>query len=116
MKKLAALKVYVLWSWLEQHPDKTKKQHPLYAEIGLATLLCGCPWCDIYLKWGGCHLLNGDKCPLDLAGMNCKEPWAPFNKWYARLYRYSSEELRVKREAAGEIARVAWQEYKRLGG
>lgn len=115
-ERLAALKVYCLWSWLASHPDKGKKDYPLFEELivsGPDSPLC--PWCEAYYLC--------ETCPLSAVGQGC-EGGSWFDVWTRAGERYETflpEEQRAallneRSWAAGEIARLAWKEYRRLEG
>ena len=112
-RMLAALKVYCLWSWLETHPDKGKKDYPLFEELivsGPDSPLC--PWCEAYYLC--------ETCPLSAVGQGCDcGSW--FYTWLKTSEGYqtfTSENQRIallneRSRAAGEIANLARKEYKR---
>ena len=108
-KKLAALKTYNIWSWLSTHPGKEKKDYPLYYELGFDKLIDACPWCDISFS---CK-----NCPLDKEGYRCfTGQISLYRIWVDYKFFDKNYNKKEKCEAAGEIANVAWREYKRLGG
>ena len=120
-EKLDALKVYVLWSWLERHPDCYKSDYPLFFELGFNKALHRCPWCDIW--WNKECTDEDDGCPLYQVGECCTERDSLFNRWFeitgVNFFLSTDEEAEEKAESvrtAGDIARIAWAEYKRLGG
>ena len=107
-KKLAALKVYCLWSWLERNPGRHKSGYPLFKELEINKSKNQCPWCDIW--WHRRCRSWRSMCPLYRVGEGCIHTDSLFYTWYY------SKDLEDKARVAGEIARIAWEEYKRLGG
>ena len=95
-ERTAALKVYVIWAWLAQNPDKNKDEYPLFEELCYIDAPFECPWCHIF---DGCT-----DCPL----VSCREG--------SLHYQWASnpQDLKLCSKCAGEIARIAWAEYKRL--
>jgi len=119
-EKQAALLTYVMWSWLEANPGKRKKDHPFFYELGFSSFFDYCPLCELFRfddECGDCH-----NCPLLLRDMECVYSHnynhdSPFYKW--NYYSNNLVNYKVSKEAsiaAGEIASVAWEEYKKLGG
>lgn len=115
-RMLAALKVYCLWSWLSAHPDKWKSDYPLFQELIINRPNSSlCPWCDIHR--GKCS-----NCPLGVVGELCGDGRSWFHIWINAGRRYQTFALEKQRTAlldergwaAGEIARIAWNEYKWL--
>ena len=111
-EKLDALKVYCMWSWLERNPTQYKLDYPLFVELGFGKSKTHCPWCVRWirdLRSSKCG--NPDsECPLYRAGECCLDTGSLYDVWYY------NEDSGKRSRAAGEIARIAWQEYKRLGG
>jgi hypothetical protein len=100
--KLAALKTYILWSWLEKNNHQAKCRYPLFHELKYSRMNNICPWCDIiYSKIYECTF-----CPLNDVYNRCMDDGSFYDKWF-----YESSAV-----AAGDIAAVAWQTYKQLGG
>lgn len=97
--KLAALLVYIKWAKIERTEVYA---HP-YSNlcVDLSKFEADCPWCSLYHE----AFMYCPGCPLDEEEQNCfaSKSW----------YYLGSHGNKV---AAGNIARVAWQEYKRLGG
>ena len=109
MDKLAALKVYVLWSWLERNPGRKKEEYPLFYELQLNKNLNRCPWCANY--WDKSKYCS--KCPLTRAGKSCRLYRSPYVMWSNYTY-YSYGSTQAASKAAGDIAIVAKKEYERL--
>jgi len=116
-EKQAALMTYIMWSWLERNPGKKKSQYHLFYELGFYKFISKCPWCDYY---DGC-----DPCPLAMNNEMCinyidgKPARSFYDTWVSYTYDDSQKCDYMKKRAqiaAGEIARVAWEEYKKLGG
>ena len=108
-EKFAALLMYLKWSRLEQRGEYTAG---VAEHIPLHKYFAYSPWCELHNPYKdrvagvntapkGCS-----GCPLDKAGQCCFGP----GSWAQRFYAGG------KAAMAGNIARVAWQEYKRLGG
>ena len=113
-QKNHALKVYILWSWLERNPTESKENHPLWDELGYRAYRSGCAWCSVYLEsW--C-----DGCPLNEVDQACCNGETWYDLWWKAGWglpeNLSPLNMRVRKEMAGNIAQVAWAEYKRLGG
>ena len=102
-EKYAALAVYNLWSWLEANPDAGKQDYPLYDELRIKECMDMCPWCELF-RIRFTRICSG--CPLDRAYSNCFSDGSMFDCWNRNSRRSV---------AAGEIARIAWKEYKRVG-
>ena len=110
-EKYAALLVYVMWAWLEAHPYKYKSMkynYPLYKELKFYKSLSECPWCRLF--WLPDLKLRCKGCPISKVSRNCFSPSSFFGRWV------NSPDAFDKSVNAGEIAKIAWQEYKRLGG
>jgi hypothetical protein len=117
-KKSAALKTYIMWSWLEQ-TGRDKESYPLYKKLGYDKCSGGCFWC---------HHSNNycEYCPLAMRGLSCDGfNWntddglmseyspddTPFRIW---LNSWSGKTRNKEgRIAAGDIAAIAWEEYKK---
>ena len=121
-RKEAALNTYILWAWLERNPGKNKKDHPLYYELGLDIFIDECPWCELFRfdyengECNNCPLLSNDMECIDIDS-DAYNYDSPFYKWY--FYKNKLDGFKISKKAAiaaGEIARIAWKEYKRLGG
>ena len=126
-KKLAALLVYCKWSWLESHPDKCTYEYPPSQKLNFFEFENHCPWCELYFSTKGAGTTICTGCPLDELGEKCvgsdvenslfkeSRKFSVGDKTF--LSRSEIEEIKRKsRVAAGEIARIAWAEYKKLGG
>lgn len=107
-RRLAALKVYCIWSWLASHPGHDKREHPLYWDLHIDQLYLDCPWCDLYRSRDS---VNCAGCPLSNVNEDCAEYSSWYAHWEVNLPFQSGYSIE-----AGNIATLAWQEYKRLGG
>jgi len=92
-----ALKTYIMWSYLEQHPMDDKNDYYFYYPFYYDYMRGDCPYCEYHT--GGCN-----KCIL----LNCNEHDSYFDTWD------NSRNRKVRRIAAGNIAKIAWEDYKRL--
>ena len=123
-EKRDALKVYCLWSWLERNPGKDKESYPLFYELGIHKFTSECPWCEYYLSMDIVLTRineNCKGCPLFRAGEQCidnDDEDSLYFVWAEVIDNPdpSKKDIKMASIAAGEIARVAWEEYKRLGG
>ncbi len=106
-KRSAALKTYTLWAWLEQNPFKSKEDYPLYDELYYEYQNNSCYWCTLFYRHGDNYVCISKNCPLAKANKSCDGNNSLYNNWF---YNKSPK------VNAGEIAQIAWQEYKRLGG
>jgi len=121
-KKQAALKMYVLLAWLEKHPNSYKDSYPLYNELNYNKNLFMSPWCSIYRKpilvfdYQLKNKFDCTECPIHKKGDECFTKHPSFFVW--KLFNNSASEKRKKEESIviGDNARVAWEEYKKLGG
>ena len=112
VQKKAALLSYVLWSGMEENKAIAKIHYPLYNELGFVNMRDNCSWCEHLMEYDSHD--NDEKCrncPLLKAGNgSCNSMNALFDSWAF------SGNAKEKAICAGDIARVAWAEYKRLGG
>ena len=107
-EKQAALKVYVLWAWLELNPGCDKKEHPLYLDLNIGQLILECPWCELYRRKND----NCVGCPLvERVDERCMITDSWYERWEMDIFFPGECSI-----AAGNIAALAWSEYKRLGG
>ena len=104
----AALRVYVMWSWLEQHPEARKENYPLFFELRFYRDYAACPWCTLWLRTA-CEL-DDTICPLNAIGEACPRDDSIYAIWQ------DTTSMTLRSRMAGEIAKIAWAEYKRLGG
>jgi len=107
-EKLAALKVYCLWAGIEARSLNRKKDYPLYKELRFNEEAQECTWCEMVGQGNGdIDELLCRKCPLWKNNYWCCNRSSLYSQW--RLYD-------SMKKAAGDIAAIAWKEYKRLGG
>jgi len=125
-RKDAALKVFILWSWLAYHIGSPKKYFPFYEKWGIYKTQDMCPWYETSID------TNDDtssfpaeyyctECPLNLAGLNCisRDIDDPFTVWCRFVYsKYSTNFNHIQKKdakkAAMKIADIALNEYKNL--
>ena len=117
VEKSAALKTYVMWAWLEKNPYKWKVDYPLYHKLLIGDELFDCAWCSLYSTFLGGGDCQG--CPLaeSTAGC-CTDDNSFYNKYqHTKCFmRKGKVANKLITGCAGDIARIAWAEYKRLGG
>jgi hypothetical protein len=119
-RKLAALKTYILWAGIEARGLKKKNEYPLFHELYYWSMIFSCPWCDMLGHIIGIEPARCERyCPLSQYEMerceklngnfdisSCIDAGSLYHSW---IHSYS-------RKDAGDIAAVAWKEYKKLGG
>ena len=111
-EKLAALKVYCLWAGIAEGKLCKKMDYPLFLELGIHLCEHHCPWCEIFNKNTYIsRVLCTHDCPLGKVSP-CYEYDSLYEEW--RLFSKVTKEERAM--LAGDIATIAWKEYKRLGG
>ena len=123
-KKRDALRVHCLWSWLERNPGKDKELYPLFYELGIHECSNECPWCECYLCMDFVPTFineNCKGCPLFRAGEQCidnDDEDSLYFVWAEVIDdpEPSKNDIKMAAIAAGDIANIAWEEYKRLGG
>ncbi len=121
--KRAALRSFVMWSWLSRQgrlsrkewPFSIKIMYPLFLELGYHKDSYYCPWCSLFAET--CNLVGKRKkrmqhCPLSdhFNKGSCCYP----NSLYGQFVLADS--TKESQRVAGDIANIAWREYKRLGG
>ena len=107
-RRLAALKVHILWAWLASHPGHDKREHPLYRALRIGQPYLECPWCELYRSRHDDH--NCTDCPLAEVDARCTVHGSWYDCWKRNIPFQSGYSVE-----AGNIAGLAWQEYKRLG-
>lgn len=107
-RKRMALLIFIKWSWKSRNPGRSFDEEYGW-KIGIELepdYESGCPWCSMFTRY------NCGRCPiLHETGSDCMTQDS--------LYRRATSSLssdKDKKVAAGEIANIAWKEYKRLGG
>jgi hypothetical protein len=119
-RKLAALGVYILWAGIEARGLKKKNEYPLFNELHYWAINFSCPWCDMLGHNTGIEPARCERyCPLSQYEMEkCEKLNSNFtisscvdvgSLYYSWVHSFS-------RKDAGDIAAVAWNEYKKLGG
>jgi len=106
-EKLAALKVYCLWAGIEARNLSRKKDYPLYKELKFNKEAQKCSWCEMVGQ--GNDTVDESlckKCPLGKDNYCCCYRSSLYSQWLCSSTH----------RPAGDIAAIAWKEYKRLGG
>lgn len=130
LTKAEALKIcFELWTWLYEHPrvaDKLswpgwKEVYKTYGDVFWAECPC-CEWVNRmkYYVNGHCDVLDCSRCPLiKLWPLGCSESQSvtyvikksPWLKW---AHAEGKGSLKIRKEAAKEIANAALNEYYKL--
>ena len=119
----AALLVYLKWSYIERFGYEPYDLVERFKKLGIRIdrFEAKCAWCTLYRE--GIAGLPPRKCtnlcPLERVGQNCfmTMGWfscVPTEHFYMESGNPYS--CMTGKEAAGNIAALAWKEYKRFGG
>lgn len=96
----AALKTYVIWSWLAKFPHRRKSDYPLFYELMYERYDSWCPLCHMFNDEDNCVATG---CVLNVAGNNCFLNRSWFNVWDD-----VRSSLTAKQTVAGNIAAACW--------
>ena len=124
-KRYAALLVYLKWSYIERFGYEPNELEDRFDALGinLSRFEACCAWCELFrsgiadgLEARTCTI----KCPLVRAEQHCFMTMSWFN-CVSMENRYKIQgdnypKYMTGKVAAGNIAALAWKEYKRLGG
>ena len=117
-EKLAALKVYCVWAGIEVRNLGLKMDYPLYEELKINEEAQACSWCEMVGQGkGAVNELLCKKCPLWKADCCCNHS-SLYAQWRLCAFGFAptKHNTAVMQRTAGDIAAIAWKEYKRLGG
>ena len=114
--KQAALLSYIMWSWLERNPGKTKYDSPLYYNFGFNKFQSSCPWCEINPECKTCPIYKKDKkCIFD---DSIYTKWCNATRQLNMTYWFNIfKRKKCKEECkrfAKKIKEIAINDYKKL--
>ena len=123
-KRYAALLVYLKWSYIGRFGYEPEDLADRFRDLGIQInrFESNCAWCSLYRVGRGAFQRRkcSNQCPLDRIGQNCFMTMSWFNCVSLEDdYKRNGdnfEDYMTGKEAAGNIAALAWKEYKRLGG
>ncbi len=117
--KLAVLKSYVMWAWMEQFglTNREKRKYPLIYSLGIDECECLCPLCEQYST--GYHSYSScSNCLMRnrWTGRNSNELCTCTSKgsFYGELEKFQALSIKEIKLIAGEIANSLWKLYKEM--